>query len=71
MKKVFALLLACLLLACSALAEESVAYVNNSRGLIVRQEHLEVPVRVEYDLTEKSKRLQPILMELIKWSIGQ
>ena len=38
MKKVFALLLACLLLACSALAEESVAYVNNSRGLIVRQE---------------------------------
>ena len=42
-----------------------------SDGLIAREEHLEVPVRVEYDLTEKSRRLQPILLELIKWSAGQ
>jgi len=36
-------------------------------GLIVRREYLEVPVRVEYALAEKAKKLQPILMELIAW----
>ena len=40
-------------------------------GLIVRKEYLEVPVRVEYTLSEKAKRLQPILMELIQWSVGE
>ena len=38
-------------------------------GLIRRQEYLEVPVRVEYELTEKSKRLQPILISLIQWTL--
>ena len=37
--------------------------------LIVRREYLEVPVRVEYELSEKSKKLQPILLELIQWSM--
>ena len=38
-------------------------------GLVVRSEYLEVPVRVEYALSEKSKKLQPILLELIQWHI--
>ena len=39
-------------------------------GLVKRSEFLEVPVRVEYDLTEKAKRLQPILLQLIQWEIA-
>ena len=38
-----------------------------SDGLIRRTEYLEVPVRVEYELTEKAKKLQPILQQLIQW----
>ena len=37
-------------------------------GLVQRSEYLEVPIRVEYRLTEKAKRLQPILIDLIRWS---
>ncbi len=37
-------------------------------GLVVRKEYVEVPIRVEYSLTEKAKRLAPILQELIRWS---
>ena len=37
--------------------------------LILRREYLEVPVRVEYELSEKSKKLRPILLELIQWSM--
>ena len=36
-------------------------------GLVRRSEYLEVPVRVEYELSEKSQKLQPILLELIQW----
>ena len=36
-------------------------------GLVKRFEYLEVPTRVEYTLTEKAVRLQPILLELIRW----
>ena len=39
-------------------------------GLVLRKEYLEVPVRVEYELSEKSKRLQPILLDLIRWQMG-
>ena len=39
-------------------------------GLVLRKEYLEVPVRVEYELSEKSKKLQPILLELIQWQLG-
>ena len=38
-------------------------------GLVLRKEYLEVPVRVEYALSEKSKKLQPILLELIQWQM--
>ena len=39
--------------------------------LIVRKEYLEVPVRVEYEVSEKSRRLAPILGDLIQWSLSQ
>lgn len=38
-------------------------------GLIVRAEYLEVPVRVEYGLTEKARKLQPILAQFIQWAL--
>lgn len=38
-------------------------------GLVARKEFLEVPVRVEYDLTDKARKLQPILTQLIQWSL--
>ena len=39
-------------------------------GLVVRSEYLEVPIRVEYGLTDKARRLQPILADLIQWSLA-
>lgn len=38
-------------------------------GLIVRAEYLEVPVRVEYGLTERARKLQPILAQFIQWAL--
>lgn len=38
-------------------------------GLVLRTEFLEVPVRVEYDLTDKARKLQPILTQMIQWSL--
>ena len=35
--------------------------------LVQRREYLEVPVRVEYELSERARKLQPILTELIRW----
>ena len=37
--------------------------------LVLRKEYLEVPVRVEYELSEKAKKLHPILAELIRWNM--
>ena len=39
-------------------------------GLVERREFLEVPVRVEYAITEPCKRLIPILDQLGNWSIS-
>ena len=39
--------------------------------LVKRFEYLEIPVRVEYTLTEKAVQLQPILLELIQWEIAR
>ena len=39
-------------------------------GLVARTEFLEVPIRVEYELTAKARQLQPILNELIQWSLA-
>ena len=36
-------------------------------GLVIRREFLEVPVRVEYDITERSWSLIPILDQLGRW----
>ena len=36
-------------------------------GLVQRKQYDEMPVRVEYNLTEKAKSLIPILLELKKW----
>ena len=38
-------------------------------GLVGRRENLEVPVRVEYEITEPCRRLIPILDELGNWSL--
>ena len=40
-------------------------------GLVRRTEYLEVPVRVEYELTEKAQKLQPILQQLIQWQASE
>ena len=39
-------------------------------GLVIRSEYLEVPIRVEYGLSEKARQLQPILAELIQWFLA-
>jgi len=36
-------------------------------GLVSRTEYMEVPIRVEYEITEKAKELGPILVQLAKW----
>ena len=36
-------------------------------GLVIRTQYDEMPVRVEYSLTEKAKSLIPILLELKHW----
>ncbi len=36
-------------------------------GLVERKQYDEMPVRVEYNLTEKTKSLIPILLELKRW----
>ena len=38
-------------------------------GLVKRREYLEVPVRVEYEITEPCRRLIPILDQLGDWSM--
>jgi DNA-binding HxlR family transcriptional regulator len=36
-------------------------------GILLREEHRELPPRVEYSLTEKGKALIPIMLELVDW----
>ncbi|MCR5785202.1 MAG: helix-turn-helix transcriptional regulator [Eubacterium sp.] len=38
-----------------------------SDGLVVRMQYDEMPVRVEYSLTEKAHSIIPILLELKRW----
>ena len=40
-------------------------------GLVERFEFLEIPVRVEYALTGRALRLQPILLDLIRWEMSE
>ncbi|KAB7707197.1 transcriptional regulator [Bacillus aerolatus] len=37
-------------------------------GLATRKVYAEMPVRVEYELTEKGKALEPIVKEIEKWA---
>ena len=39
-------------------------------GLVARNEYLEVPVRVEYAVTDQVRSLLPILGELAQWAAG-
>ena len=39
-------------------------------GLVKRTEYMEVPIRVEYEITEKAKELGPILMQLAQWAVS-
>lgn len=36
-------------------------------GLVERRQYEEMPVRVEYSLTDKAKSIVPILLELKRW----
>ena len=36
-------------------------------GLVERRQYEEMPVRVEYSLTDRAKSIVPILLELKKW----
>ena len=38
------------------------------QGLIVRNVYPETPVRIEYELTEKGRALEPALDEIQKWA---
>lgn len=37
-------------------------------GIVVRHVYPEVPVRIEYELTEKGRRMDGILNEISKWA---
>jgi len=39
--------------------------------LIVRNQYNEMPLRVEYELTDKGKSLLPLLYELSNWGKNQ
>ena len=38
-------------------------------GLVSRTEYLEVPIRVEYAVTERAKALGPILVQMAHWAM--
>lgn len=40
-------------------------------GLVIRRQYDEMPVRVEYSLTEKGKELWPIIHRLGHWARGE
>ena len=39
-------------------------------GLVIRHEYLEVPIRVEYEISDATKNLLPILTQLGAWAAG-
>ncbi len=41
-----------------------------SAGLITRHEYLEIPVRVEYEITDATRKLLPILSQLAAWTLA-
>lgn len=39
-------------------------------GLVTRTEYMEVPIRVEYQTTDRIKSLTPILVQLAQWAVS-
>lgn len=39
-----------------------------NEGIVVRKVYPETPVRIEYELTEKGKELEPVMDEIQKWA---
>ena len=39
-----------------------------SEGIVVRKVYPEIPVRIEYELTEKGRELEPVMNEIKKWA---
>ena len=39
-------------------------------GLVTRTEYMEVPIRVEYQTTDRVKSLTPILVQLAQWAVS-
>ena len=40
---------------------------SSDLGMVVRKQYNEMPVRVEYSLTEKSATLQPAITAIAQW----
>lgn len=38
------------------------------QGIVLREVYPEIPVRIEYSLTEKGHSLEPLMKEIEKWS---
>ena len=53
---------------CNAMLARSLQELE-SDGLVRRSEYLEVPIRVEYEATDKAKELAPILIQLAQWAM--
>lgn len=39
-------------------------------GLVIRVQYQEIPVRVEYSITDRGRQLMPIIDSLARWAIG-
>lgn len=39
-----------------------------SEGILIRHVYPETPVRIEYELTEKGKALQPVMEQISNWA---
>ncbi|MGO4370511.1 winged helix-turn-helix transcriptional regulator [Paenibacillus sp. YIM B09110] len=39
-----------------------------AEGIVVRHVYPDIPVRIEYSLTDKGKALEPVIREIQKWS---
>lgn len=40
-------------------------------GLVTRTEYMEVPIRVEYAITDKVRELGPIFVQLAQWGMKE
>ncbi|MGH2675018.1 MAG: winged helix-turn-helix transcriptional regulator [Actinomycetota bacterium] len=40
-------------------------------GIVTRSQYLEVPPRVEYELTERGRELRPVIEEMERWGRGE